>query len=390
MKFDQFIKGLAAVILVSLSWCAGAQTHLSEEARISLLTCSPGNELYSVFGHSALRVVDPVAGIDSVYNYGTFDFETEGFYLKFARGKLDYMLSRQFFPYFQYEYLISNRSIDEQMLILSREECQQVYDLLEENYKLENRFYRYDFFFDNCATRIRDVVQKAFGDRLDYGLNGSSGLTFRDQVEEYTAAMPWSLFGISLALGAPYDREIEGEEIMFLPDDLAAGFSSAKLDGKPLVSESRQILNAETVESASSAMNPVNLGFIFLILILFQLFVEWKRGRQFSVLRKFELILFGLMGWVVLLLWLATDHQATKPNWDVLWLWPLHLLVWPFITRKMASLKFYFMFSAVLIVCCILATAFRWFPIYYLPYQFAILVWTVSFLQVPSESPKQE
>ncbi len=138
---------------------ANAANKLSDSAVLSLITCSPGTELYSVFGHSAIRISDPVNGIDSIYNYGTFDFNTPNFYLQFSRGKLDYILDRQYWPFFQYEYLLTNRWIKEQVLLLNQSYKQKLYDALEVNYQPQNRSYRYDFFYDNCATRIRDILK---------------------------------------------------------------------------------------------------------------------------------------------------------------------------------------------------------------------------------------
>lgn len=172
----------------------------AQNYRISLLTCDPGDELYSAFGHNAVRVLDNDTGRDIVFNYGTFDFDTPNFYLKFARGKLDYMLSVSTYEQFILHYQYLQRSVREQVLDLSPEQTLRTVQFLQENYEPQNRFYRYDFFFDNCATRIRDMVEMVLGDQLKWGeTEASSGKTFRNLIDEYVYPMPWADFGIDLA-----------------------------------------------------------------------------------------------------------------------------------------------------------------------------------------------
>ena len=145
---------------------------LSDSATISMLTASPGEELYSTFGHSAIRIQDPKSGLDVVYNYGTFNPYVDYFYIKFARRKVDYYLSKAQMENFSYEYIAENRSVVEQVLNLTPEQKDKLYLALLNNYKPENRAYRYDFFFDNCATRIRDIFPDALGVDFSYHYPG--------------------------------------------------------------------------------------------------------------------------------------------------------------------------------------------------------------------------
>jgi len=374
-----------ALFLVSLSvWAKPAK--LSQTSEISLLTCSPGDELYSVFGHSALRVFDPEQGIDSVYNYGTFDFETEGFYLKFAQGKLDYMLSRQSFPFFQYTYLLENRSISEAKLLLNWQQKQQLYEFLEENNKVENRFYRYDFFYDNCSTRIRDVLAQVFGDELIYHCKENYGIRFRDQVEKYTKRLDWSLFGISLALGKPYDKTIENEEIMFLPDELEHSFVEATLNGNPLVSTPVEILNREELTQADGLLSPWNLGIAFLFLIAIIVVLEIVRRKRLVWPRRIIMIVIGVVGLLVLLLWIATDHQATKPNFDVIWLMPLNLIFFIGVKKSLSkSFQIYILSCALGCLLAFVLSMTAVFPGYYWSYELALLLFYLSML-IPRKS----
>lgn len=196
------------IFLLLFSFSAFAQT-LSPSSRISLLTISPGEELYSTFGHSAIRVWDPALGIDVNYNYGSFDFNAPGFYLKFVRGYLDYMITSH--PaYLEFEYWNrENRKITEQVLNLSLAQRQRVYEFLENNLKPENKNYRYKFFTDNCSTRLRDVLQIAAGDSLVFNQALNADSTYRQWIDKYAHenGKSWADFGMDLAIGADSDKK---------------------------------------------------------------------------------------------------------------------------------------------------------------------------------------
>ncbi|NQX90714.1 MAG: DUF4105 domain-containing protein, partial [Flavobacteriales bacterium] len=210
-------KVLILSLLFCVSWSSQAALKLSDEAQLSLLTCSPGAELYSTFGHSAIRINDPVKNIDWVYNYGTFEF-SDDFYAKFAQGKLNYRLSKGTFTNFVNEYIYFGRKVEEQVFLLSRNDIQLLFEALEENYKPENRTYRYDFFFDNCSTRILDIVEETLDGEIVFNdpLPADS-MTFREMIDSYQGHMPWGDFGIDLALGTPCDRYMEHPEQTFIP-----------------------------------------------------------------------------------------------------------------------------------------------------------------------------
>ena len=187
---------LVSIFVIGIPFFSLAQA-LSERASISLLTGSPGTELYSTFGHSAIRVHDPSTGMDIVFNYGTFDFNTPNFYLKFAQGKLNYKLSIETFEQFRAGFIYENRSVVEQKFNLTQTQKNLLFALLEQNYLPENRFYKYDFFFDNCATRIRDLMITAFGEDFQYQYPEewkNSGLTFRNLIDMYLTNHHWSDF----------------------------------------------------------------------------------------------------------------------------------------------------------------------------------------------------
>lgn len=206
------MKYLKTLLLLFFS-LNGFGQKLSPETQVSLLTISPSGELYSTFGHSAIRISDPAQMIDQNYNYGTFNFNAPGFYMKFLRGYLNYQIS-SYNSYVEMEYWNrENRLITEQVLNLSLSQKQKLFDFLQNNLKPENREYRYKFFTDNCSTRLRDVLQIACGDSLifDHRLNPDS--TYRQWVDKYANKnhLEWADFGMDLALGTGSDQKQGGQ-----------------------------------------------------------------------------------------------------------------------------------------------------------------------------------
>ncbi|MEZ4772299.1 MAG: DUF4105 domain-containing protein [Bacteroidia bacterium] len=346
---------LALLSILPTVWlCAAPQ--LSPQAQISLLTCEPGEELYSSFGHSAIRVSDPATGIDIVFNYGTFDFDAPNFYLKFMRGQLNYKLDIDKWRDFDYAYRYFKRSFDEEVFNLTLEQKQAIFDYLDENYKPENRFYLYDFFFDNCATRIKDVFKEVLGDSLKFEPSYTDpDKTFRDLIGEYLTGKAWTDFGIDLILGKVIDRKATPEEQSFLPDYLAGYLGSATIihDGKeqPFVVSNTPLYNS----GAEFAPTPFLLrpGIIFWLLFLLMGFLTWqeyKSDRRRNWLDVTIFIIYGFAGVVIALLWFATDHTATADNLNILWLLPTHLIAGILLipANKPMWLKYYFLGSAIL------------------------------------------
>jgi hypothetical protein len=319
-------------------------TNLSDEAIISLLTASPGDELYSVFGHSAIRVNDPVNTIDLVFNYGTFDFNTPNFYLQFIRGKLLYKLSVAPMEYFVPEYVWEGRAIYEQVLDLTQQQKQLVFDYLQVNRLPENAYYHYDFFYDNCATRIRDLfdnvlelqwpesddinekslasIRSKLNYEFDYEPVFNGQRTLRDLLKPFLTTMPWSAFGIDLALGLPADKKASPWDNMYLPDEMLIAFALANhSDGRPFVSENKVVLS-KTVELSPPALIRPKLVFWMVFVIALASFLSTKWSILFD--RVFFSIL-GLLGLVIVFLWFFTDHITTKTNLNIFWALPSHL-----------------------------------------------------------------
>lgn len=303
-------------------------THVSDSARFSLLTCTPGNELYSVFGHSAIRIQDRTeeGAIDWVYNYGTFRF-SDDFYWKFARGKLDYMLAKTNYYYFEEEYTYSLRGIQEQVLQLTPAQGARLFELLEENYEPKNKYYRYDFFYDNCATRIRDIIGKACGDELKYTYVYPREYTFRQAIQNYLDYMPWSDFGIDLALGMPCDRVMGKGDGMFLPDSMMKEFHFAALGNGTLTTPAKELLPQRAGLDAGGWYTPSAVFGILLFVSLAFGYWRMRKGKQMFILDRAFLLTSGLVGVMVVFLWFFTDHSATKWNLNLLWANPLNLIL---------------------------------------------------------------
>lgn len=326
-------KGLLLLLLASLPALLSAQGSLP---RITLITGSPGEDLYSVFGHTAIRVQDTLRGRDLTYSYGVFDFDTPNFYLKFIRGKLNYKLGLQSYKSLLREYGASGRRLTEQEILLDDSDKTRLLRFLQENYKPENRYYLYDFFYDNCATRVRDALEATCGtEALSYppAEPVDSLPTFRDFLHEYLARHDWTRFGIDLLLGRPTDKRMDFREQMFLPDYLASHLAQVRYRGGPLLGPEQEIIPLELELSRTPL--PLRPVYIFGLLALVILAISWLRPGLWPAWLDTTLgMLAGLAGIFLLLMWFGTDHGAVKHNWNLLFLNPLALL-WAFlISRK--------------------------------------------------------
>lgn len=347
------------LLLISYPLLSPAQ-QLSPSSTVSLLTVAPGAELYSAFGHTAVRVHDPLLGIDEVFNYGTFDFNAPNFYLKFMQGKLNYMIDKDRWKDFNYAYHYFKRSFEEQQLDLNLDQRQAVFEYLNTNSLPENRFYLYDFFFDNCATRLRDILESELKEDLRWGPPTKSGASFRDYLHEYLKEKSWIAFGIDIVLGVVTDREADVREQMFLPDYLASAFDGAEVKGpngwRPLVASRDTLYEGEDqVEPTPWFLHPVS---VMLLLLLLMGWYSWRRfkGQENIVPDIVFWIVLGIAGLIPFLLWFATEHTATVSNVNLLWVNPLHLIAGIALMRKAKPgwLKWYFLvvggIAAILLV----------------------------------------
>jgi len=336
-----------------------AQHQLSPESQISVITCGPWQgELWSAFGHSAFRVYDPALGFDAAYNYGVFSFEP-GFYVNFARGYNYYMLGVYDYQDFKNAYIYYNRYVHEQVLNLTQDQKQKLFDYLQWNALPENQKYRYDYFYDNCATKIRDVAATALGDSVRFdGSYVTTKHTIRDLTDLYLQQQPWGDLGIDICLGLPMDKVASPYEYMFLPDYIESGFDHAfiKKDGTeiPIVKEKIIVYAQRDEDPMSRLPHPL---YIFGFFALLTLLVSIRDLRRKKLMNWFDVALFaitGLIGLLLTFLWFFTDHKAAAKNFNLLWALPTHLVIIFFLFKNYNWVRVYFQIIFILSVTLLL------------------------------------
>jgi len=326
-----------------------------------LLTCSPGEELYSTFGHTALRVKDNATRSDIIFNYGTFEFGPN-FYTKFIKGQLRYFLSIENFADFAYSYQYESRSIQEQVLRLSCAEKEKLFAALQANAQEENKYYQYDFLFDNCTTRARDIVAgNTASTVIFHNILPPDIPSFRNQIHYYLnkGGQYWSKLGIDLLLGAKLDKKVSNQQAMFLPDYLLKGFDSATINGQPLVISPQTILQMPSPLNKGSLFRPFIIFLLLLVVIVILSFIQ--KTSSAKVLYAFDFLLFliaGLIGLLLLFMWFGTDHNTTQNNYNLLWALPTHALMAFFILKKKDWVRKYFRTVMWLSILLLLTWAF--------------------------------
>jgi hypothetical protein len=355
-----FLKKLLLIIGGCLFFC-GAFSQSDTNAcnlKISLLTCGPGADLYTVFGHSGLRVIDRSAHTDVVFNYGTFDFD-EDFYVNFTLGKLLYSVSEQSFHDFMIEYRMEQRFVIEQDLNLSCGEKHKLYDALLTNAMPRNRYYLYQYLFDNCSTRPRDMVKENAGDSVRFkNILPAPAPTFRNLLHVYLdrGKQYWSEFGIDLLLGSKIDRRVTNEESMFLPDYLMKGFDSATVATVPLVAAKRTLIPAAAQTDEGFTLTPM-MATIALLLLGIVVTVSNSKSAK-NIFDGIYFFLLGFMGCFMLFMWFGTDHELCASNYNVLWALPTHIFMAFLIRRQTPFVKKYFWVSAAICVLLLVTTPF--------------------------------
>jgi len=309
---------------------------LSKNARISVLTCGNGTELYSSFGHSAFRVWDPVNKTDYVYNYGIFDFNAPNFYLNFVQGRPLFKVSKQEFSRFLFEYQYEKRWVKEQVLDLEASQKIKLYNYLENNIKPENRDYIYDYLYNNCATKIIDVIATSLGNEVDFQKEYlKEKYTFRELMGQKMATNTWGSFGIDLALGSRIDKKATTLEHTFLPDYVFYQIQHSTINGKPLVFQEKTILKERPkVKSINFLGTPMFWFSLLLAIVLFITYIDYKNEMWSKWLDVFLMFITGSAGLVLVLLWFTTNHTATAYNFNLLWAFPLNLVLFYLLIAK--------------------------------------------------------
>lgn len=343
------MKKLLFIAFAIIITTATQARETSKSAYISILTCSPGNEIYSHFGHTAIRYVDKSSGVDIVFNYGLFSY-SEDFAYNFVKGETYYQLGVQQFSGFISEYYLSNRGVIEQKLNLTPQEVQSMFEILRTNYRPENRKYLYNFFYDNCSTRPRDVLQKVLGNQLQWEtpnstifdttwikplqqeiLSESQPQTWRSEIHCFVGTDSWLRFGIDLGLGFPTDDTVSLYNTMFLPDGLCLMVQSAKIEKDsaivPLVASTQYLYKAESEISESSFISePASILWIICLLFLGIAYIEYRTKKHAYWLDVMVYFIYGLVGIFVWYVSLYSIHPAVFPNFNCIWASPFHIL----------------------------------------------------------------
>lgn len=384
-RFNHIFGVILAVILTNLTTNVTAQdfsgnqaseisvqnSRVNEDATswldsvdISLLTCGPGNEVWSYYGHSALRIQDKMHGSDVAVNWGMFSFRQSFFILRFVFGLTDCQIGIYPMTDFMAEYSAEGRWVRQQRLHLSREEKLKVLHAIEENAQPENRTYRYNFFFDNCSTRAREMVITNIGYCNTNFKDTDAQATYREEIHKLNGNHRWARFGNDLLLGYLSDRDLTQREWEFLPDNLSKDFATEgrkdfindtagnaevnhliRKDGYLMLVDSTCYLIPPTQKVAEAEVITPTLVFITLAVIIIALSVfEWKRKKNFWVLDAFLLILTGLPG-LILFAMIFSQHPTVQINFQLLLLNPVNLIfAWKTIS-KMRKGKLYWYYE---------------------------------------------
>lgn len=330
------MRKLLFLIIVFASLCSPTYAQQeSNEIEVSLLTVSSGENLYSAFGHSALRIKNKTTGLDVVYNYGLFSFNSPNFYQNFIKGRLNYWLDKESYDDFLISYISENRKIQEQIFEMDSIQKQFFIDFLEINLKPENKYYSYHFFEDNCATRIRDLVLLTY-EGIVFP-SAKEYITYRELVHKYLNGRSWTKLGIDLILGVSVDKKTNIYEQMFLPDYLYNALDSTEYEGCRIVTETKNIFIPEKSEKLFPAIvSPLFIFSCVFVLALLFCFYE-KRAKVFDFIL---FLLVGIVGFIICLLWFFTNHTNMQSNFNIIWAFPTHLIMAFFILSNNHG-KFY-------------------------------------------------
>ena len=314
-----------------------------DSIEVSLLTCSPHEEIYSLYGHTALRWHDlhqsgPSAGNDIAFNWGIFNFNKPYFVLRFVFGLTDYELGIMPFQYFCTYYEKWGSSVTEQVLNLSNEEKMKLEAALQENLQPENRIYRYNYFYDNCSTRPRNIIEECINGKVEYAQREDYTPSYREMVGVCTRNHPWGTFGNDILLGIKADFKTDMRQQEFLPDNLLYDFDRAQIyaDGtyRPLVKERRMVvLPGVQIIEKDFPLTPTECAVVLLIVALLLRGLEWKLKKVFVWWDVLLMLAQGLAG-CVLFAMIFSQHPTTSLNLQILLLNPLPLFFIPSIIRE--------------------------------------------------------
>ena len=312
-------------ILSVVNATVGAQSMTNpDRIQISLLTCSPGKEVWAQYGHTAIRYYDKESGEDLAINYGIFSLDQTYFIPRFVLGMTDYRMGVQPMDMFLAQYSYEGRGVVEQVLNLSAEDKEVIYKALQENMKPENVVYRYNYFFDNCTTRARDMLVNHLHGKVVYP-PAEEDATFRSMIHKWNNKYEWSQFGEDLLLGVNADRKTTKSEQQFLPENLRTDFDKARYNGKPLVKETNVLLDAETeVAEPVFPLSPLSIALIFAVISLVMMLFSYRRQQVYWAWDLALMLTSGLMG-IIFFVMIFSQHPCVSLNFILLFFNPLPL-----------------------------------------------------------------
>jgi len=384
-----FVKHVLFFLLLLFAF-SPVKSQTNDSLQVSLLTVAPHSmAVWTIFGHTALRISDPVRKIDAVLNWGTFDASKPNFIFRFIEGKTDYFLSAPSFQSFIPEYIYYKVSMTEQILNIPDSVKQDLLNSLQTNLLPENIEYLYSFVFDNCTTRPRDIIERFCGGSLIYPKQ-TQPVTFRQLFHQYTKPYPWTEFGIDCIIGSGADSLISYRNELFLPEKLMDALNHSVVkhpDGsvQPIVLASNPILQSPEVQSGKIAFwkRPLAIGMVVFVLYLIMVIVGYLKKYRFRL--PFALLFFvaGAGGCIVAMLSFFSLHPCVQANWNILWLHPLHFIavVGFFFRQSYRWIRWYHAANFVLLSSFLMG--WHWIPqelnIAFVP--FILCLWLVSGLQ---------
>lgn len=315
------------ILLISVFSFTRVFSQSSNDTIAYLITCGPGTETYSIYGHSALRIAIPEKHSDIIYNWGVFDTSTKFFAWKFAKGRLDYMLDTEITKGFLQSYFFEQRYIYSQRINIDSKELRKLTELINENLRPENIKYRYDFFYDDCSTRIRDLLEKSIGDKLKYPPPESGRIpTFRDMVAKYQNPYPWLKLGVDLIMGSTADKKARFRDRMFLPIDMKDELSKSVVQRSekriPLLQNPVVLLNFEPPSVKQNFFISPSCIFTLVIILIIILTALLKNMKAVRVIDIIIYSVFSLLSILMIFFNFFTDHLQMTWNLNIIWLNP--------------------------------------------------------------------
>lgn len=355
------VKKIKRLSLFILLFVLHFSIKANDEIQLSIITIGPyESELYSVFGHSGIRYVDKKNNIDHFYNYGIFDFNQPNFYINFLNGKLLYMVAKYDYSNAEKYYIDQDRYIKEQVLSLDESEKILLYNILEQNIRPENRTYLYNYVYDNCATKIRDILNNVYGESLSF-TSDHENKSFRQLMDLYLENNKWGNLGIDICLGPEIDYNVSFNEEMFLPEYLFKGLENALKDGNKNIISKTNIINLQKGSLQNYSMSPYYVFLIFFIISIYLSFRQVKYGIKYFLFDSIHLLISGIIGCLLVYLWFFTDHLSSY-NFNIVWAMPFNIIISILIlVNPNSSLVKWYMFSYSVLLFSLLIL-WNWIP----------------------------